>query len=86
MTQTINISLPKQLFDQIRTQVNEGGYVSISEFIRESVRNLLKASTAFSTQAEEEILKISKTKINKDKKFDSEKTTVAEMFNKLENK
>lgn len=84
MVQTINISLPKTLSKQIRTQVKEGGYVSISEFIREAVRNSLKTSAAFSPEAEKEILKIAKSPTKSDLKFDTDKTSVGQMFEKIE--
>ena len=84
MTQTINISLPKTLSDQIREQVKSGRYVSISEYIRDAVRNFLGSSTAFSQKAEDEILKIAKTPYKNDLKFDTGKTTIDKAFEKIE--
>ena len=83
MTQTINISLPESLSMQIRKQVKAGGYVSVSEFIREAVRNLIRSSTDFTPQAQKEILKIAKTSLKKDLKFDTEKTPVRQIFKEI---
>jgi len=83
MIQTINISLPKTLSKQIRAEVENGGYVSTSEFIREAVRNFLKTSTAFSKEAQEEILQASKIPLEKDLKFNSHKTSTSQMFEKI---
>ena len=84
MIQTINISLPKNLSDQIRSEVKKRGYVSVSEFIREAVRNYLHASTSFSEKAEKEIIKIAKSSSKKDIGFNSQKTSVPKMFEKIE--
>lgn len=45
MNQTINISLPKTLADLAKKQVKAGYYSSLSEVIRESLRNHLTSPT-----------------------------------------
>jgi len=35
----MNISLPASLAEEVRTEVSEGGYASVSEFIRKLVRD-----------------------------------------------
>ena len=39
---TLNISLPKELRDLVVREVAEGGYGSVSEYIREAVRDSLR--------------------------------------------
>ena len=41
MNQTINISLPKGLSDLAQAQVDAGYYSSVSEVIRDGLRNIL---------------------------------------------
>jgi len=82
--QTINISLPETLAKQINYQVKNGNYASVSEFIREATRKLLGITpTNFLPQAEEEILKISRTNPSADLVFDTRKTSVKKMFSRL---
>ena len=82
--QTINISLPAALNEQISSQVKAGNYASVSEFIREAVRKLLGISpTAFLPEAEEEILKISQISPAHDLAFDTGKTPLKKIFTKL---
>lgn len=38
----MNISLPASLADEVKTEVIEGGYASVSEFIRKLVRDWKK--------------------------------------------
>ena len=81
---TINISLPKSLSEQISYQVKIGNYASISEFIREGARKLLSGyPISFTSEAEEEILKISRQPKKDDLVFDSSKTPVSKMFAQL---
>lgn len=81
---TLNISLPQSLAQQVNWQVQTGNYASVSEFIREAVRKLLGITpTTFAKEAEEEILKISKTSPTQDFVFDSSKIPVKKMFTKL---
>lgn len=82
--QTINISLPKNLFEQIRLQTQLGSYASISEFIREASRYLLRSSSVdFTQEAQAEILKISKQSLKDDLVFNLKKTTTKKIFQKL---
>ncbi len=82
--QTINISLPKNLFDQIRLETKEGTYASVSEFFREAARHLLRTSAiGFNSAAEEEILGVAKTSAKSDVVFDHKKTNTAKMFKKI---
>lgn len=83
MTHTINISLPDNLSKQIRLQVKNGGYNSVSEFIREASRNLIRVNSSFSPEAEKTILSVSKNPVKNDLKFDSQKQNVSEMFAKI---
>lgn len=39
MTTTINISLPKSLLDDAKKMLSKRGYASISELVREALRN-----------------------------------------------
>ncbi len=45
MNQTINISLPKPLLDELRELVKSGEFSSISEAIRHATRNIVKSTT-----------------------------------------
>ena len=83
MSKTINISLPKALSEQIRYQVKEGGYASISEYIRVAIRSFLKTSSGFSPGAEEEILRLSQASTKKDLKFDSKKQSVSQFLEQI---
>ncbi len=42
MRTILNISLPVSLADEVKAEVAEGGYASVSEFIRELVREWKK--------------------------------------------
>jgi Arc/MetJ-type ribon-helix-helix transcriptional regulator len=42
MRQILNISLPKEMADDIRNDVKDGGFSSVSEFIRAAVRIYLR--------------------------------------------
>ena len=72
-TTTINITLPTRLKKEIQNQIKKGMYTSVSEFIRNAVRQLLVSSIdghnlPFSPQAEKEILKAFKETLeNRDK-------------------
>jgi Arc/MetJ-type ribon-helix-helix transcriptional regulator len=84
MMQTINISLPKNLFEEIRLQTKEGTYASVSEFFREAARHLLRLSNNnFTPEAESEILQISAGSVKKDLVFDNSKTPVKDIFKKI---
>ncbi len=58
-TTTINITLPKQMKATLDEKVKNGLYTSISELIREAVRDLITRqsvqATQFSAQAQDEI-------------------------------
>ncbi|MBI4991450.1 hypothetical protein HZB96_05145 [Candidatus Gottesmanbacteria bacterium] len=41
MTTTINISLPKTMYQDAKRYVEKKGYMSISELIRDALRNIL---------------------------------------------
>ena len=84
MMQTINISLPRNLFEEIKLQTKEGTYASVSEFFREAARHLLRLSnTNLTPEAESEILQIAAGSAKKDLVFDTSKTSVKDIFKKL---
>ena len=83
MTKTMNISVPKNLADQVQFQVKLGEYVSVSEFIREAIRDLLRKKQGFASEAEKEILKISQSPTKPDYKFDSKKTNANQMLKSI---
>ena len=72
-TTTINITLPTRLKKEIQNQIKKGMYTSVSEFIRNAVRQLLISpvdshNLPFSPQAEKEILRAFKETLeNRDK-------------------
>ena len=60
MTMTINISLPKSMYQDAKKTLTKKGYTSISEFIRDAVREKLYpglTENGFTPEFEEEVLK-----------------------------
>ncbi len=60
MTTTINISLPKTMYQDAKRLLARRGYTSISELIRDSLRNELYPKVTvngFTPEFEEEVLK-----------------------------
>ncbi len=57
---TINISLPNQMYQDAKATLVRRGYTSISEFIRDAIRDVLYphvTENGFSQKFEEDILK-----------------------------
>ncbi len=60
---TINISLPKDLYEEAKTAVKKYSYSSVSELIRESLRKRLYPEltvNGFTKEFEDEILRAAK--------------------------
>jgi Arc/MetJ-type ribon-helix-helix transcriptional regulator len=59
--QTVNISLPVSLYSQAKAYMENTGYASISEVMRQALRKLLRleelTENGYTKQAEESILK-----------------------------
>ena len=88
-TTTINITLPTRLKKEIQNQVKKGMYTSVSEFIRNAVRNLLTSPATtynlpFSPEAEKEILKAEKQALlEKNPVIITSQRELKEFFDKL---
>ena len=73
MTTTINISLPKNLYNDAKKIVSQKGYTSISELIRDALRSLVYPSltqNGFTPKFEEEILRRAKKPLDNDVAWD----------------
>lgn len=60
MTTTINISLPKGLLDDAKKMLSKRGYASISELVREALRNTVYPNlteNGFTPEFEDEVLR-----------------------------
>lgn len=60
---TINISLPVKMYNDAKSAVNLRGYASISEFIRDALRDVLYPAVTengFTPEFEEEVLRAAK--------------------------
>lgn len=60
---TINISLPNQMYQDAKATLERRGYTSISEFIRDAIRDMVYppvTENGFSPELEEDILKSEK--------------------------
>lgn len=60
MTTTVNISLPKQMYEDAKKHLKKRGYASLSEFFRQSLRDVLYPKVTvngFTPEFEEEVLK-----------------------------
>ncbi len=63
MRSIMNISLPVSLADEVKTAVSEGGYASVSEFIRMLVRDWKRTKAINDVLESEEELKQGKGKV-----------------------
>ena len=54
MRTIVNISLPKEMADQIKREVKREGYASTSEFVRSLIREYNRAKLAESLHAQRE--------------------------------
>lgn len=60
MMTTINISLPTNMYDQLKRFVSQRGYSSVSELVRDTLRDTIystKTINGFTPEFEDEILK-----------------------------
>lgn len=73
MTTTINISLPKSLLDDAKKMLSKRGYASISELIREALRNTVYPNlteNGFTPEFEDEVLRIANSSTENDVEWD----------------
>lgn len=69
MTSTINISLPKSMYQDAKRLLASRGYTSISELIRDALRDMIYprlTENGFTPEFEEEVLKASAEPIEND--------------------
>ena len=72
-TTTINISLPTALYADLKKAVSKHRYTSVSELIREAVRNWLYPRTTvngFTSAFENRVLAAAKEPLSKSRKWD----------------
>lgn len=65
---TINISLPKSLYQDLKKTIGERGYSSISELVRDAVRRVLYpelTENGFTPEFEEMVLESAKEPVGK---------------------
>jgi len=70
MRQIINISLPKSMADTLKQEVKEGGFASVSEFIRHVIRLYNTEKLAKELNRETELIKQGKIKLYELKSLD----------------
>lgn len=87
--QTVNISLPVSLYSQAKNYMENTGYASISEVMRQALRKLLRleelTENGYTAQAEESIVKVMKEPALKDLTF-KHGDNVDDFFKKLNKK
>lgn len=69
MITTINISLPKSLYEDTKVMVAKRGYSSVSELIRDTLRKLLYPNiteNGFTKEFEDQVLEAAKEPIKND--------------------
>ena len=85
-TTTINISLPKKMYDDAKNLSKNEGYSSISELIRHSLRGILYPSgltaNGFTPIFEDLVLESAKEPVSHEVIFETEKD-IDRYFNKL---
>lgn len=72
-TTTVNISLPTTLYADLKKAVSKHRYTSVSELIREAVRNWLYPRTTvngFTPEFENQVLAAAKEPLVNDRKWD----------------
>jgi Arc/MetJ-type ribon-helix-helix transcriptional regulator len=70
MSATINISLPTQMYQDIKSAMKAQGYASVSEYIRSSIRSQIYpqiTENGFTSEFEDEVLKASDEPIDGNK-------------------
>jgi len=76
MITTINISLPKAMYEDARKALVRRGYSSISELVRSALRDVLYPKVTvngFTPEFEERVLRSEKEPRSKDRVFKTEK-------------
>ena len=69
MLTTINISLPKSMYKDAKVMVTKRGYSSVSELIRDTLRNLLYPNVTengFTKEFEDQVLEAAKEPVKND--------------------
>lgn len=64
---TVNISLPKNLYQDIKRTIKERGYSSVSELVRDAVRRVLYSElteNGFTPEFEEAVLRSAKESVD----------------------
>ena len=75
MSTTINISIPTQMYKDIKAVIKEQGYASISEFVRSSIRNHMYpriTENGFTPEFEDEVLEAAKEPIDENKVWETQ--------------
>lgn len=78
MTTTVNISLPKSMYDDAKKEVTRKGYSSFSEFIRDTLRETLYedknriTENGFPVWFEDQVLKAAKESTGNDEVWETE--------------
>lgn len=88
MLTTINISLPKNMYEEARKAVARRGYSSISELIRDALRDELfplLTENGFTPEFEDAVLRSAALPREKDKVWRTEKN-IDQYFNALRRK
>lgn len=85
MMNTINISLPSQLYKEIKSFLSKRGYASISEFFRDAARDKLHpmvTENGFTPEFEQHVLEAAKEPIDHSKTWNTDKE-IHDYFRKL---
>lgn len=72
---TINISLPKKMYEDVKHAVKAKQYASVSEFMRDALRKILYpeiTENGFTKEFEDEVLRISATSSENDTVLEKE--------------
>ncbi|MFV1917256.1 MAG: ribbon-helix-helix domain-containing protein [Patescibacteria group bacterium] len=85
MLTTVNISLPKNMYKDVKKMAARQGYSSTSEFVRDALRRMLYrplTKNGFTREFEEEVLLAASEPAKEDKVWKTEKELKA-YFDKL---
>lgn len=85
MTTTVNISLPKSMYQDAKKLLAQRGYTSISELIRDALRDMIYprlTENGFTPEFEEEVLKAAAEPVKNDIILENEKD-IDNYFRKL---
>ncbi|MDA1317276.1 MAG: ribbon-helix-helix domain-containing protein [bacterium] len=88
MSATINISLPTQMYKDIKSAMKAQGYASVSEYIRSSIRTQIYpriTENGFTPEFENEVLQAAAEPIDEGKVWETE-ADIDEYFDNLEKK